>query len=337
MPEKFLNGAVAHNLVGLCRGYELDLFFRRSLRFIWRALKRVTLPKPLQCLSKQRIIQRLDQVRVESSLACPCHILGLPIAGQRHQLHAFAGRRFSDELGESVAVHVRKADVEQCHIGLKRFQPIDCFSRTTCRKSLVSLDVEEQNERVRCICIVIDDQYAPGRHFAPRDFRTNARRTGDQRQPDFECRSVTDARAVCVDPTTMHFDQALYDRQANAQSALGPIERAITLYKEVEDPRQQLGCNACSGVRNLDDRTSLLAARLNQDLAAGIRIFGRIRQYVHHALLEAGKVTVDVQGPEARSDRHGMLLFVEQRLHGLERLRNDGRDLNGSLSEVDSA
>ena len=67
------------------------------------------------------------------------------------------------------------------------------------------------------------------------------RRVKDQRQPDDELASHAVAVAAGLDAAAVHLDQALDEREADAQAALRFLERSINLRKHVEDAAAACG------------------------------------------------------------------------------------------------
>ena len=66
----------------------------------------------------------------------------------------------------------------------------------------------------------------------------------DQRQSYLEARAFADACAMRGYAPTVHLDESLHYRQADAQASLRTVERAIALDEQVEYPGQQFRRNA---------------------------------------------------------------------------------------------
>ena len=73
-------------------------------------------------------------------------------------------------------------------------------------------------------------------------------------------------RGVRLDRAAVQPDQPLGQRQPDAQPAGAPVEGAIGLREEVEDPGQQLGVDAGAVVANPDEGVRASVRRLAPDL-----------------------------------------------------------------------
>jgi hypothetical protein len=65
----------------------------------------------------------------------------------------------------------------------------------------------------------------------------------------------------------MHLDQLLAYGKANAKTPFRSIERSWPLYEKIEQPRQQVGINAHTGVAYLDNRAAILDTRIDENVA----------------------------------------------------------------------
>ena len=81
--------------------------------------------------------------------------------------------------------------------------------------------------------------------------------------------------------------QAADERQADAQAALGPIERLVGLDEQVEDVLLHLRGDPDARVADGQDRLIVLAARRGRDSAARIRVLRGVIQQVGDDLLQA--------------------------------------------------
>ena len=70
-------------------------------------------------------------------------------------------------------------------------------------------------------------------------------------------------------------------------------------------------------------------------VTAIVGVLGRIGQHIADTLNQAGVVTVDVNLLEAGNDGDLVMLLPQQRLHGLERLSDDGSKLQGLALQID--
>ena len=80
-----------------------------------------------------------------------------------------------------------------------------------------------------------------------------------QGQPDDEFAAEPGPLASRFDAAAVHADEALHQRQSDAESALRSPRRAIDLHEHVEDLRERVRRNADAVVLHADDRLAALA------------------------------------------------------------------------------
>ncbi|MCY1213798.1 hypothetical protein D9M72_255950 [compost metagenome] len=88
----------------------------------------------------------------------------------------------------------------------------------------------------------------------------------------------------------MQLDQALDQRQADAQPALRGLRRAADLHEHLEDRAQHVGCKAGAVVAHLDHRDALLRAQHDADRSAGRRVLGGVVEQVREHLREPHRI-----------------------------------------------
>src|SRR3954469_22080412 len=99
---------------------------------------------------------------------------------------------------------------------------------------------------------------------------------GEARQEDPERRAASGAGAFSLDAPLMQLDQALYQREPQAEAALAAIERALSLHEKIEHPRQQLRVDALAIVLHLDHRLAFAGVGDDLDAPAFGRVLRRI-------------------------------------------------------------
>ena len=157
----------------------------------------------------------------------------------------------------------------------------------------------------------------------------------DQRQPDLERRTGTQAATRCGHASSVHFDQPLDHRQSDTEAALRTIERAIALHEQIEHLRQQIlrDPDAIVGNRSTASAPSCLDSQVN--LSVGIGVLGRVRQDVRHTLNQTRGVPVHAQRSVAR-DRNLVVPLLDERLDDLDRLRNHVGQLDRPALQLDA-
>ena len=70
------------------------------------------------------------------------------------------------------------------------------------------------------------------------------------------------------DGAAVHLDEMPHQREADAQPASFPLERAVRLHEHVEDRRQQSGFDADAGILDAKGHRVALALRSERDAAA---------------------------------------------------------------------
>ncbi len=132
---------------------------------------------------------------IEAGGAGSLLILRLSIAGERYEANALQLSGRAQLLGELVAGHLGKTDVEQRYIRLEGFDASESVFPTICHLCLVTPGGEEHGEAVRRISIVVHDQYAAAFGLVWCALGGRGRRPNDPRQPDLERRAQSNAGA----------------------------------------------------------------------------------------------------------------------------------------------
>jgi hypothetical protein len=102
----------------------------------------------------------------------------------------------------------------------------------------------------------------------------------------------------------MHFNQALDDRQPQAEAALCAVERAFALHERVEDMRHQVRRDPGAVVRHADRHVAAFAfVHVNSQRAVGIRVFRGVVQHVTERLHEPHAIAPNIERPCVHIDR----------------------------------
>src|SRR5262245_28081860 len=93
--------------------------------------------------------------------------------------------------------------------------------------------------------------------------RTYRHRRGSERQPDDESAATPTPFAVRLDGARMQLDEPAHEREPDPEPAMRAIRALLALREQVEDPRQQLGCNAASRVFDLQHAMVAILMRMH--------------------------------------------------------------------------
>ena len=112
--------------------------------------------------------------------------------------------------------------------------------------------------------------------------RFYARRRGLrlQRQTEGEATAAARSRALGTHVAAVQFDQALDQRQTDAQAAAATVQALVRLTERLEDARQHLSIQADPGVADGEDghRSVGCLGQLDRDRAVGVRELDRVGQ-----------------------------------------------------------
>ena len=187
------------------------------------------------------MVHRLDEMAVEAGFLRPAAVLRLAPSRQSDQHHLPSPRLLPESSAHFVTVQSRQADIEEHHI---RPEPLRLFDRGFSIVSGMGFmpgHFQEQRQRLGGVLVVVDDQDAPRqcRRFCGRRRRDRCRSgTHRDRQTDHEFAALPFSGAARLGRTTMQLDEPLHHRQPDAESSLGPLQRAIDLREHVEDAIQ---------------------------------------------------------------------------------------------------
>ena len=78
----------------------------------------------------------------------------------------------------------------------------------------------------------------------------------------------------------MEFNQVLYDRKPQPQSAMASRSRAVSLPESLEDVRQDVGRDALAGVGNRQYHVAAVSAERERDMSSGRRELQSVRHEI---------------------------------------------------------
>jgi len=144
-------------------------------------------------------------------------------------------------------------------LGLQQLEPTVAVFRLV---HAVTCELAHQAEELACVAIILDEQHP----FWRRTIERRGDITGcyclvNLRQPHGERAATPGPAARRDDGPAMQLDEAADERQADAEAALGTVQRALALHEHVEDGWQQLGRDAEPGVRDAEHRVAAVGAQ----------------------------------------------------------------------------
>ena len=104
--------------------------------------------------------------------------------------------------------------------------------------------------------------------------------------------------AAGFDAPAVRLDQPPHDRQPDAETAVSPIQPALALHEQIEDPRQEIRRDADAGVAHAQDGLATDGLDLHGYRPARGRVLDRIRQQVGDHLFEAHAVAAHQRAGE---------------------------------------
>src|SRR5205823_10949692 len=97
-----------------------------------------------------------------------------------------------------------------------------------------------------------------------------------ERQADNKFAALAQSAAESGNRAAVHLDQPLHQREADAQSALGAVERAGALHEKIEHFGPQRGGNADARVTHAQHRLVILATHRNGDVSSLRSVLDRV-------------------------------------------------------------
>ena len=94
---------------------------------------------------------------------------------------------------------------------------------------------------------------------------------------------------------SVHPGQPLHEGEADPQAALGPVQGAVGLSEEVEDPREHVGVDSHAVVSNPEDHFIPLSLDREPNATAFRSVLGGIVEQVQEDLGQPGHVGMNCQ------------------------------------------
>ena len=164
----------------------------------------------------------LHPMMIESGSACALTILLLSPAGDRNERHARAPGLLAHAFRHFVAVEARHADVEKRHVRLHRQDLVERELPVVGLLYFVAVQLQQHRKALCRIRVVVRDEHLQsavhvGRRRGSRYHRV---RDGprDERQTHDELAPLPDAGAVRLDRPAVQIDEALRQREADAET-----------------------------------------------------------------------------------------------------------------------
>src|SRR4029453_10270077 len=119
-------------------------------------------------------------------------------------------------------------------------------------------------------------------------------RFGVDRQTDYELAPSRRPLAAGLDAPAMQFNQALDQRQADAESALRPYQGRLCLRENVENTGEYLGDDADTAILDGDGHVATNPHSRQLDATALLGIFGGVVEKVGEHLGQPHRVSIEV-------------------------------------------
>src|SRR6266545_6410272 len=163
-------------------------------------------------------------------------ILVAAIPGQRDQRQRREVLETAQLPRDLVAARPGQPDVEQHRL---RPELLRCGERGRAIVNgprVVARELQQRDEAVGEVAVVVDDEHAPRRLRGRRIARLvrllrGEPRSLDQRKAHGELAAAAGSLARSLDAAAMQLDQSPYQRETDAETAFGAIERAIALHE----------------------------------------------------------------------------------------------------------
>ena len=273
-------------------------------------------------------------------------VLGLAVTGHRDDRRELASGQGAQRAGDLVPVHPGQTDVEQHD--LRRADPrfFEGGGSIAGGPDLVPFLLQQELHRVARVGVVVDHENAPpasgavaaGRagRFLFQRFRSGSRlrRTRGGKVYD-ELASLSGAAARGEDRSAVELREPARQRQAQAEAALGPVERRRTLDEEIEDSFEVVGSDARPVVADAERDASVLPRRGDRDASPLRRELDRVVQQVGDHLSEPRGIGLDEE--RLLGDFDGELLspLRDHVAPGVDRRVHDALQGHGAPLEPD--
>src|SRR6185295_7431054 len=122
--------------------------------------------------------------------------------------------------------------------------------------------------------------------------------------------------AVGLDARTVQLDEPPRDREPDAETAPGAVERPVDLHEQVPQPGQHLRGDPDPRVPDTD--ADLVALRLDHqvDPPASLAVLRGVRQEVHEYLLESRRIGLDADRLGSKRHAETQAPRLDEGAHG---------------------
>ena len=204
-----------------------------------------------------------------------------------------------------VAVDSRKTDVAQDDLRLESEGRLDALQPIRRHMNLVALQFEHVLEHGRRVLVVLDDQHATLGDVVQRA-RLHMDGLGRQRQRHDELRPLPLAFALRSDSAAVKLDQALHQRQPEAETAARTVKTRVRLHERLEHPVHEVGRDADAIVADADDGLVSPSLERHQHMTARVGELAGVPEQVSEHLRQSLSIAIHpdrLAGPlEVQSD-----------------------------------
>src|SRR5256714_2650953 len=282
-------------------------------------------------------VERLDDVLVELGVARAPAVFLTAVAAHGDQQGVLVARG-AQPFRDLEAVHARHPQVDEDDLRVECFRALESYWARMRDGDFVSLEAQQSRERSRGIDVVVHDQYA---------LRTAglACRRGDgfgrgnvrQRQPHDELAARAGAVASCLDRAAVQLDETAHQREPNAQTALGAVERGVPLHEDIEHAREGVRGDAVAVIADADP--DLLLPVIQRGVHPDVPTVGRELDGVVHqvpdGLLQAHGIGEHHDGRGGEFDDDLLLTRFDGGAQRIERARDQIVQLDPLAVQLD--
>jgi hypothetical protein len=187
--------------------------------------------------------------------------------------------------------------------------------------------LEQQAECLGGIDVVVDHEDLEAARQEDRGSDRRFVRRRRERQAHRERRTLSGARTVHGDRSSVQVDEAPRERESDPEAALRAIDRLMELREHLEDRRQLVARDADTGVRDGDVHRGTVASRRHRDRSSAWRVFARVRQQIRDHLRDARRIRVECQHLVGDIDHELQAVRLDRRASRLQRAIDDGADI----------
>ncbi len=257
--------------------------------------------------------RRLRQVHVEPRVGGAAHVLRLGVAAQRHQQRALERVVGPQGPRHLEAVEAREADVAEHDLRVDLPRLGEALGAVVGHGDLVRRELEHLAHGLGGVLVVFDDEHAPaaGRGVG-RGLAAAVRGRGGEREGHRELRPLAQPAALHADLAAVQLDDALHQREPQAEAARAADQGRIGLHEGLEQAAEHLLAHARAGVDDPHEgaRRPGVDRHRHPRAPAGAGELDRVLEEVADGLHQAVLVAVDPDrpGPSGVEQAHAALL-----------------------------